>query len=100
SAGVPVEPGRVDSPPMSSNSAPARSISKACSIALCGSRNLPPSEKLSGVTFKTPISKVRGPNVRVYAGSSSRKVRRLTIGGLASLTWRGEKEKMQQLNEK
>src|SRR6266481_355893 len=74
SAAVPVEPGRVDSPPMSSRSAPARSISKACSIALCGSRNLPPSEKLSGVTLSTPMTSVRSPSTRVREGSFSRNV--------------------------
>src|ERR1700687_3896073 len=79
SAAVPVEPGRVDSPPMSSRSAPARSISKACSIALCGSRNLPPSEKLSGVTFRTPITRVRSPSSSTPERKCSRYFRRLSI---------------------
>jgi len=83
SADVPVDPGRVDSPPTSSRSAPSRSIAKACSTASWGSRNLPPSEKLSGVTFRTPITSVRSPRTSVREGRRSRNVRRFTIGWLA-----------------
>ena len=48
-------PGRVDSPPMSRMSAPSATSSRACAIAARGSRNAPPSENESGVTFTTPI---------------------------------------------
>src|SRR5687767_8318332 len=43
-------------------SAPLASIASAMSSACAGSRALPPSEKESGVTFNTPITKVRGPS--------------------------------------
>jgi len=56
------EPGLVDSAPTSIKSAPARSISAACSIACSSAKNFPPSEKLSGVTFSTPITRVRSPS--------------------------------------
>ena len=52
-------PGRVDSPPMSRTSAPSRTSSAACSTARAASKNSPPSEKESGVTFTTPMT--RGP---------------------------------------
>jgi len=48
-------PGRVDSPPMSIIPAPFSTIDLACSIAKSESKNLPPSEKESGVTLRTPI---------------------------------------------
>ncbi len=70
SAEIPVEPGRVDSPPMSMMCAPARSMAMACAAAASGSRKRPPSEKLSGVTLSTPMMSVRSP--------SSRRVRRET----------------------
>ncbi len=86
-ADVSTDPGRVDSPPMSSRSAPARSIAKACSIALSGCRNLPPSEKLSGVTFNTPITSVRSPRTSVRELSLRRKSLRngLTSRGVLGL---------------
>ncbi len=49
------EPGLVDSPPTSIISAPSYIISRACFTAGVVSLNFPPSEKLSGVTFKIPI---------------------------------------------
>src|ERR1700722_897434 len=52
-------PGRVDSPPMSSISAPAAAISIAASAADSGSVKRPPSLKLSGVIFTTPITSGR-----------------------------------------
>src|ERR1035437_9995200 len=48
-------PGRVDSPPMSRISAPSAVSERACSIAAPASRNAPPSENESGVTFTIPI---------------------------------------------
>ncbi len=51
------EPGRVDSAPISSMSAPSSSNSTARAKARSGSEYFPPSEKESGVTFNTPISK-------------------------------------------
>src|SRR4029453_9618607 len=53
-------PGRVDSPPTSTSAAPSRCSPRPCTIASEGLKNLPPSEKLSGVTFSTPITAGRG----------------------------------------
>ncbi len=44
-------PGRVDSPPTSSRSAPASASARPCATAASASRKRPPSEKLSGVTL-------------------------------------------------
>ena len=74
SAGVPQLPGRVDSPPISSKSAPAAPMTSACSMARLVSRNFPPLEKLSGVTFKTPITRVRSPRTSVREGRFRRKI--------------------------
>ena len=49
-------PGRVDSPPRSSTSAPAASISPTRSTTACGDGSSPPSEKESGVTLTTPMT--------------------------------------------
>ena len=49
-------PGRVDSPPTSMMSAPCSAISTACRTASSRLANCPPSEKLSGVTLRMPIS--------------------------------------------
>ena len=49
-------PGRVDSPPTSMISAPALTISRASLKALSLSANCPPSEKLSRVTFRMPMT--------------------------------------------
>src|SRR5687767_1386119 len=48
-------PGFVDSAPMSSTSAPCSTMLSACATAASGFTYRPPSEKESGVTFKTPI---------------------------------------------
>ena len=61
STGTGREPGRVDSPPISIQSAPCRSSSSPRETALAGFRCRPPSEKESGVTFTTPITSVRLP---------------------------------------
>jgi hypothetical protein len=50
------EPGRVDSPPTSSTSAPASASLSPCAIAASVEAYRPPSEKLSGVTFTTPMT--------------------------------------------
>ena len=55
SAGTVSEPGRVDSPPMSTMEAPSRTSVRACSSAASAARNLPPSENESGVTLTTPM---------------------------------------------
>ncbi len=55
---IAADPGRVDSPPTSMMSAPAASIAMPRATAASRSRKLPPSEKLSGVTFSTPITSV------------------------------------------
>ena len=57
-------PGRVDSAPMLMMSAPAASMATAMSRARDASSAVPPSEKESGVTLMTPITKVRGPSTR------------------------------------
>src|SRR3954464_12369895 len=48
-------PGRVDSPPMSMMCAPSSASLRACAMAERASKNLPPSEKESGVTLTTPM---------------------------------------------
>ena len=48
-------PGRVLSPPISIISAPAETIDMQCSVAASKVEYLPPSEKLSGVTFNIPM---------------------------------------------
>src|SRR5665213_949138 len=50
--------GRVDSPPMSSMSAPIAISRRPCAAAAEGEKNLPPSLKLSGVTLMIPM--IRG----------------------------------------
>src|SRR6185436_12621758 len=54
-------PGRVDSPPTSTTSAPASKRARPWSTAAAASANRPPSEKESGVTFSTPMTQVRSP---------------------------------------
>ena len=54
-ASTPLEPGLVDSPPISIMSAPDLNILIACLAPLSLTLNLPPSEKLSGVIFNIPI---------------------------------------------
>src|SRR5688500_2244491 len=48
-------PGRVDSPPMSSRSAPSNASRRPWLTAASRSRNAPPSENESGVTLSTPM---------------------------------------------
>ena len=59
--GTSAAPGRVDSPPTSRRSAPASASARACGTARSRRDGWPPSEKLSGVTLSTPITKVRSP---------------------------------------
>src|SRR5579864_7501688 len=63
-------PGRVDSPPMSMMSAPAAAMSSAAAIATSASRRRPSSANESGVTFRIPITKVRGPRSSVRPSGS------------------------------
>ena len=63
-------PGRVDSPPTSIRSAPSRTSCSAWATAASGSRNRPPSENESGVTFTTPITRVRSPVVDRAVGTA------------------------------
>ncbi len=58
--------GGSNSAPMSRMSAPSAARRRACSIARCGSRKRPPSEKQSGVTLSTPITTGR-PRLRSRA---------------------------------
>ncbi len=60
-SGTGVAPGRVDSPPTSSRSAPAATSASPCETAASGSRNRPPSENESGVTLTMPITAARTP---------------------------------------
>jgi hypothetical protein len=69
-------PGRVDSPPTSTTAAPSSSSLRPWSIAVSGSTNRPPSEKLSGVTLSTPITDGRGQR-------SSNDMRALMGGSVA-----------------
>ena len=55
SAAIASAPGRVDSPPTSTMSAPSATIFRPCSMAFSAARNFPPSENESGVTFNTPM---------------------------------------------
>ncbi len=52
-------PGRVDSPPTSITSAPSAISRRACASAASAARKRPPSEKLSGVTLTTPMTRGR-----------------------------------------
>ena len=49
------EPGRVDSPPMSTMAAPSRTSVRACASAASAAKNCPPSENESGVTLTIPM---------------------------------------------
>ncbi len=53
-------PGRLDSPPRSSRSAPSATSASACRTASSASKRRPPSEKLSGVTLTMPITSGTG----------------------------------------
>ena len=59
SGGTGSAPGRVDSPPISRISAPACSMAWPAAIAASASKCRPPSEKLSGVMFRMPITSGR-----------------------------------------
>ena len=64
-------PGRVDSPPTSTTSAPSAIRSSPWPMAASGSNQRPPSENESGVTLRTPITKVTGVTLPVAVGSPS-----------------------------
>ena len=82
-------PGRVDSPPRSSRSAPSETSRSACSTAAAGSRKRPPSENESGVTFTTPMrkgpapEKTRAPMRRAFMDPSPRPSPLAGRGGMA-----------------
>ena len=59
SAGTAGQPGRVDSPPTSTMSAPSETKRRPSSMACAGSRRSPPSEKESGVTLTIAITRGR-----------------------------------------
>src|SRR5581483_5339427 len=73
SAGTGGAPGRVDSAPTSSRSAPSATSRRACRAAAAGSRYRPPSANESGVALPIPITRTRG---RSAAHSSSTPRRR------------------------
>ena len=52
-----LKPGRVDSPPTSMMSAPWSSMSMPWAMAASASTYEPPSEKESGVTLRTPMTR-------------------------------------------
>ena len=82
STGTGSAPGRVDSPPMSRMSAPSAARARACAIAAARPRCAPPSEKLSGVTFSTPMIRGRSrPRPQIGARGAAR--RPATAGGSA-----------------
>ncbi len=70
-------PGRVDSPPMSRISAPSSSNCRPCSTAWPRSKNWPPSENESGVTFTTPMMSVRRPSSMVRSPTAHWKMGRM-----------------------
>src|SRR5687767_525943 len=76
---------------MSITSAPSASICNAWSIACAASKEIPPSEKESGVTFSTPMMSVRSPNCRgARPGRGSVNLWRAeTVIGLQSTVDRG-----------
>jgi hypothetical protein len=69
-------PGRVDSPPMSTRSAPSSTSWAPWATAAPASSNIPPSLNESGVTFTMPITSVRPPRVRAW--SPHRQIRSVT----------------------
>ena len=75
--------GRVDSAPTSRMSAPSATMRRACSIAASGSRKRPPSEKESGVTFRTPITSGR-PSARSRSNRSGETLVRRSDRGRAA----------------
>ena len=68
-------PGRVDSPPTSITRAPSSTMANARSAARPGSRYIPPSLKLSGVTLRMPMTSGPAERSRVPDG------RRIVFGG-------------------
>src|SRR6267142_4564461 len=75
-------PGRVDSPPTSTMSAPSSASRRACAIAASRSRKRPPSEKESGVTFTTPITKgLSSGNENLPQRSPAADFRGASLGG-------------------
>src|SRR5262245_50632317 len=64
---TPSEPGRVDSPPMSTIAAPSSTIRRAEAIASAARKFTPPSENESGVTLTTPITDGRGKRSAIGA---------------------------------
>src|SRR5690606_10828405 len=61
SSGTRGAPGRVDSPPMSMIAAPSATRRRPWAIASGALSCFPPSEKESGVTFRTPMTRVSSP---------------------------------------
>src|ERR1700742_5025058 len=60
SAEIRCAPGRVDSPPTSTMSAPWTASSSPCATAASAPSHWPPSENESGVTLTTPMTRQRG----------------------------------------
>jgi hypothetical protein len=75
------EPGRVLSPPTSIRSAPSHARSSPWWMAAAGSKWRPPSEKLSGVTLRMPISSGRRAKRSVSVRSFQRSARADGIDG-------------------
>src|SRR5262249_24975664 len=68
SIGTGADPGRVDSPPTSSRSAPCSTSRRPWATAASADACRPPSEKLSGVTLTMPMTSGRTPMVRTPSG--------------------------------
>src|SRR5919204_6087351 len=64
---TPSDPGRVDSPPMSTIAAPSSSIRRPAATAAAGWKCTPPSENESGVTLTTPITDGRAKRSSIGA---------------------------------
>ena len=80
------EPGRVDSPPTSMMSAPPAAMARPCATAPLSTAKSPPSEKLSGVTLRTPMRRGRS-NVSPQTGP--RGVARRALNAAISLATAG-----------
>ena len=62
SAATLAAPGRVDSPPTSTQSAPSSNRRRPRATAASVPASCPPSEKESGVTLRMPMTSVRSPS--------------------------------------
>src|SRR4030095_9396498 len=85
-------PGRRDSPPTSSRSAPSAAIRTPASIARAGLKRTPPSENESGVTLMIPMTRVRAPRSKARPPGRAMVNRRL---GCTEGTYQAESSKVE-----